>query len=280
VGTLYVVGAPAGDPQDLTHRALRTLREATLIVAQDVGQAQRLLARYAVTTRLLTVGKISPLETLAAGDVALLSSGWTPGSEGPAFDWVRAAVDHGFPVVPIPGPVEPITALVLSGLPSDTFIYLGELPRPPSDRHTLLASVAGERRTLVVLAEGPRLAELLTDLYAVLGERPLAAVAPTGRTPARTEVFWRGALGEAPGAFAAGTAGARPAPGRCVLVIGGAREQAIRWDEDRLRAEVQVLVEQGLGAKEISRKLGPGTGWSRREIYDLAVELAASGHGD
>jgi 16S rRNA (cytidine1402-2'-O)-methyltransferase len=285
VATLYVVGAPAGNPEDLTRRALRILREVTLVVADDVGHAQRLLAHHAITTRLLPVEEMPPLEALAAGDVALLSSGWRPGCEGPAFDWVRAAIEQGLPVVPIPGPVESITALVLSGLPSDSFVYLGELPRPYSAHSTMLAAVAGERRTLVVLAAGPHLAALLADLHAELGERPLVVVASNASTsPGQTEVAWRGALGDAPGAFSEGAAGALPAPDRCVLVIGGAREQVIRWDEDRLRAEIQELVAQGLGAKEISRRLGPGvgpdTGWSRREIYRLAVEVTGSGPGE
>ena len=278
MGALYVVGAPAGDPKDLTRRALRILREATLVVAEDVGHAQRLLAHHAVTTRLLSVEEIPPLEALAAGDVALLSSGWAPGAEDPVLDWVRAAIEQGFPIMPIPGPVEPVTALVVSGLPSDSFVYLGELPEQSSACRALLAGVVDERRTLVILAPGPHLTELLAGLYAALGERPLAVVASPGPTaPGWTDVIWRGALIDAPGAFSEATAGAYRAPDRCVLVIGGAREQAIRWDEDRLRVEIQALVTQGLGAKEISRRLGPDTGWSRREIYHLAVEIAAPG---
>jgi 16S rRNA (cytidine1402-2'-O)-methyltransferase len=280
VSTLYVVGAPAGDPQDLTRRALRILQEATLVVAGDVGHAQRLLAHHAVATRLLSVDEMPPLETLAAGDVVLLSSGWVPGSEGPAFDWLCAAIEHGFPVVPIPGPVEPITALVLSGLPSDSFVYLGELPEQGPACRALLTGVADERRTLVVLAAGPHLCEVLAALYAALGDRSLVAVAPNGlASPGPTEVLWRGALADAPGTFSVGTGGGRPGPDRCVLVIGGAPEQAIRWDEERLRAQIQALVAQGLGAKDIGRRLGPDSGWSRREIYRLAVEIAAPGLG-
>jgi 16S rRNA (cytidine1402-2'-O)-methyltransferase len=278
VGTLYVVGAPAGDPQDLTRRALRILREATCVVAQDVGRAQRLLAHHAVTTRLLPLGDIPPLVALAAGNIALLSSGWAPGSEGLAFDWVRSAVEQDFPVVPVPGPVEPVTALVLSGLPSDSFVYLGELPEQGSASRDLLAAVAGERRTLVTLAPDSHLSELLAGLYAALGDRPLAVVAsPEPTAPGWTDVIWRGALADAPGAFSEGTAESRRVLDRCVLVIGGAREQAMHWDEDRLRTEIQALVAQGLGAKEISRRLGPHTGWSRREIYHLAIEIAAPG---
>jgi 16S rRNA (cytidine1402-2'-O)-methyltransferase len=278
VGTLYVVGAPAGDPQDLTRRALRILREATLVVTDDVGHARWLLAHHAVTARLLRFGEIPPLEALATGDVALLSSGWTPGSEGPAFDWVRAAVEHGVPVVPIPGPVEPVTALVLSGLPSDSFVYLGELPRRSSDRGALLAAVAGQRRTLVALAAGPHLAELLAGLHAALDERRLVVVASKGpASSGPAGVIWRGALGDAPGAFSQGSCGGHLIPDRCVLVIGGAQQQAARWDEDRLRAEIQALTARGLGAKEIGRRLGPDTGWSRRDIYRLAVELTGPG---
>jgi 16S rRNA (cytidine1402-2'-O)-methyltransferase len=267
VGTLYIVGAPGGDPQDITPRALRILGEVVLVVADDVDRAQCLLAGYGLDTPLLASTNADlPLSALDGGDVAVLFEDWSPGPTGPSFQLVRAAIERGFAVVPVPGPCLPLTALVVSGLPADSFVFLGELPSQSAARRDLMASVAGERRTLVALESPDALPELLADLYGVLGDRPLVVVTASGEA---TGVAWRGTLGDAPG-----EALVEPGLELCVLVIGGAREPVERWDEERLRAEVRRCLDQGLSAREIGRALAAESGWSRRAIYRLAVRGA------
>ena len=291
MNSLYVVGAPAGDPGDLTRRALRILCEVTLVVADDadaqqpMGQPQRLMAHHGITTPLATAGGAAPLAALEKGDVAYLCPGWMLGLSDTGSRLVRAAIERGYPVVPIPGPALPITALVISGLPADSFVYLGELPQHDPARHDLLASAAGERRTIVVVEQLDRLVPVLTDLQAILGDRPVVIVAARGELgsasgiespPERGDaVIWQGSLGQAPEGYI--NMQDRPYP--VILVLGGARDQGIRsistpdrWDEDRLRAEIRACLEQGLGAREIGRLLAGESGWPRREIYRLAVE--------
>jgi 16S rRNA (cytidine1402-2'-O)-methyltransferase len=267
VGTLYVVGAPAGHPDDITLRALRILREVVLVVAEDAGHAQRLLARHEIATPLAAASSVHALlDALRAGDVAILSVGWSSGPQGSGDQLIHSTIDHGFPIVPVPGPALPITALVISGLPADRLAYLGELPRAPSARHDLLASAASERRTLVVRESPHLLAGTLVDLCAALGDRSLVVVTASEQG---IEVIWRGTLGTASEHLVD-----PPTHRPLVLVIGGARERPIPWDEDRLQAEIGALLDQGLGVKEISQQLTGESGWPRREIYRRAVEAA------
>jgi len=267
VGTLYVVSAPAGDPDDLTRRALRILEQVELIVAGDEGGARQLLGHYAIATPLVPAAAGAHLEALAAGDVALLCSGISPAPSASDCDLIRGALDGGYPVVPVPGPSLPITALVVSGLPADSFFYLGELPQEPAGRRELLATIRAEHRSIVALAPRALLPAALADLYSTLGDRPLAVVASLARG---AELVWRGRVGEAGGELA-GMAW----PGPCVLILGGAPEETGRWDEDRVCLEIQNLQGAGLRAKEISRQLAASSGWSGREIYRLTIGLAS-----
>lgn len=269
VGTLYVVGAPAGDPGDLDRRAQRILDQAILVVAEEVGPTQRLLAHYDIATPVVSLLGDAPLQALATGDVALLVAGWKPAPSGLGHRLVCAAIEQGLPVVPIPGPALPLTALVISGLPADSFVYLGQLPEHRADCHDLLSSVASEPRTLLVVGPADRLAADLANLT-MLGERPCAIVtaSETG-----TEVVWRGTLGQA-----LQQAG-EPMPGPYALVIGGASEQVTRWGEEQLLVEIQTLRTQGLVAKEIGRQLANESGWPRREIYRLAVAVVQDEDG-
>lgn len=271
MGTLYIVGVPWVDLDDLTQRALRILRGATLVVGDDVGYARRLLDHCDIASPLVELGERTALEALQAGDVALIVVGWLAGPSSPGYQLVCAAIELGFPVVSVPGPAFPITSLVISGLPSDSFIYLGELPRESSERSDMLASVAVERRTVVVVVSFSGLTEVLSDLQAALGDRSLAVVATSARG---AEVIWRGSLGEPPGRL--------PDPltsSRCALVIAGAQPEVMRWDERQLRAEIRMRLAQGLGVRETSHQLAVESSWPRREIYRLAVQIAQSGSG-
>lgn len=265
VGTLYVVGAPVGGPSDLTRRALRILRQVAVIVGDDDGSIRQLLAQLELTAASVASSVESVLEALEKDDVAFLSSGWLLGLSGPGELLVRAAIEHHFPVVPIPGPVLPLTALVLSGLPAHSFVWLGELSWPSPDPRTPLADLAHDPRTVIAVVPALHLPEVGAELYLALGLRPLVVVGPSDRG---AKVIWRGTLGELSGSPVMETI-----TGRCVLVIGGEEERTARWEEDRLRARVEALRARGLGAREIGQQLAGESGWPRREIYRMVVEI-------
>jgi 16S rRNA (cytidine1402-2'-O)-methyltransferase len=266
MATLYIVNAPVGDPDDLTLRARRTLEEVAQIIAVDPDAAQELLAHCGIGLSPKDLPNVSQLlQMLTLGDVAMLCDGRAFGPAGDAAKLIRDVAKGGVWVVPIPGPVLPVTALVLSGLPTDSFVYLGELPSESLEVEALLAAVAREPRTLLVEAAPAALSGTLDRLQDLLGDRPLAVVTAEPATGLRV---WRGSLEQA-----LADVEYLPKGGACILVLGGAREAPARWEESQLRAQVQAYLCQGWGIKEISQQLTHESGWSRRQIYALAVDV-------
>ena len=164
MGTLYLVATPIGNLEDLSPRALRVLREARLIAAEDTRHTGKLLKHFEIdtpTTSYFEHNKLNKLdfilEKLLLGDVALVSDAGTPAINDPGYELVKAALASGFDVVPIPGPSAPIMALILSGLPSDRFLFLGFLSPKSAARRTELEEVAGIRASLILF-------ELFADL--------------------------------------------------------------------------------------------------------------------
>ena len=205
MGTLYLVATPIGNLEDITQRALRILAQASLIAAEDTRQTHKLLQAYHIQTRAISYHEHNKLtrlgEVLAAlesGDVALVSDAGTPGINDPGYELVRAALQAGYKVSPIPGASAPIAALVASGLPTDAFLYLGYLSRKASERRKSLEAVRDLPYTLIFLEAPHRLLEALQDLRAGLGNRQAAINREL--TKLYEEIF-RGSLEEALGAF-------------------------------------------------------------------------------
>ena len=271
MGTLYLVATPIGNLEDITARALRVLREASLIAAEDTRHTRQLLAHFDIHTPLTSYfehNKLAKLDevlsALAAGDVALVSDAGTPGLSDPGYELVRAALDAGHAVVPIPGSSALLAALVASGLPTDAFVYLGFLPRKDSVRQRLLGSVAREPRTLVAFEAPHRLLDALRDIESTLGDRPVAVAREL--TKLHEEIF-RGRASAAWAHFAQ-----KEILGEITLVIGGAPEAAQEpWDETRVRAEVEKRVNEGMKKKEAARRVAELSGWPVREVYKLTA---------
>ena len=269
-GTLYVVGTPIGNLEDITLRALRVLREVALIAAEDTRTAGKLLTRYDISTPLISYfehnklarqGRV--LAALEMGDVALISEAGMPGISDPGYELIRATLSAGASVVPIPGPSATLTALVVSGLPTDRFLYLGFLPRRRAERRRLLQSVVTEPGTLLVFEAPHRLRAALDDLLDTLGDRPLAVCRELTKLH---EEVWRGTTAEAVAHFAE----QRPR-GEFTLVIGGAGrgEGAARWDVARVQAAVASLVADGVPRPAAIRSVGKLAGWRKSDVYEL-----------
>ena len=198
MSTLYLVATPIGNLEDISARGLRVLRDVKLIAAEDTRQTNKLLQRYDIHTPSLSYHEHNKLvrlewvlEALQGGDVALVSDAGTPALNDPGYELVRAVIDAGHVVSPIPGACAPIAALVASGLPTDSFLYLGYLPRKSSERQSLLSSVCDLPYTLIFLEAPHRLLASLEDLQVILGDRKIAL----GRelTKLHEEIF-RGSL--------------------------------------------------------------------------------------
>jgi len=270
VGKLYVVGTPLGNLEDITLRGLRILGEVSLIAAEDTRRVRALTTRYKIdtpTTSYFEGNKLAKLEAifdaLNAGDVALVSEAGMPGLSDPGYELIQTAIERGYDVVPIPGPTAPVTALVVSGLPTDAFLFLGYLPRRESRRRQLLDRVAREPYTMIVFETPHRLLKSLTDIEAVLGDRPLTLCREMTKLH---EEIWRGTVSEARAAFAD-----RGPRGEFTLVIGGAVDEEQRWDEDQVRAALQDLLAKGMRRPDAAKRVAELSGWERGVVYKLAL---------
>ncbi len=267
--TLYVVATPIGNLEDISLRALRILSEVGLIAAEDTRKTRLLLTRYNIKNRLTSYhehNKWSKLERildfLKRGDVALVSEAGMPGISDPGYELIVAAYERGIKVVPIPGPSVAITALSISGLPTDRFIYLGFLPRRAGQRRRLLSSLAAEPGSLVAFEAPHRLLEALKDVLTILGDRRVAICREL--TKVHEEVF-RGRVSQALEHF-------KQPKGEFTLVVEGKGKIEPELTED-IERRLNSMRQSGLAAKEAIAKLSAETGISKRKLYQLWLKL-------
>jgi 16S rRNA (cytidine1402-2'-O)-methyltransferase len=178
---------------------------------------------------------------------------------------VRAALEAGHGVTPVPGPSAPIAALVISGLPTDKFLYLGYLPRKSAERRKAVQEVAGLSYTLIWLEAPHRLAEALADLQAILGDRQIAVA---GELTKMYEEVFRAPLSAAQAHFAE-----YPARGEFTLVVAGNDGAGQAWSREQMQAELESLLASGERPSEIARSVAAASGWPRSEVYDLLTGL-------
>ncbi len=199
--TLYLVATPIGNLEDITLRAIRIMREVSLIAAEDTRTTRRLLSTHKIETPLTSYHEHNKkvklpqlLKALEKGDVAIVSEAGMPGINDPSYDLVQAALEHDFDVVPIPGPSAIPTALAVSGLTAEQFVHLGFLPRKTGQRKKLLESVAGQPRSIVAFESPHRLLSALKDIAQVFGDRRMALCREMTKLH---EEIWRGTAQEA-----------------------------------------------------------------------------------
>ncbi len=245
-------------------RALRTLREVKLIAAEDTRQTKRLLAAYDIRTPMTSYHEHNKwtkldyiLGCLDDRDVALVCNAGTPGISDPGYELIMAARQRGIPVVPIPGPSAVITALAVSGLPTERFICIGFLPRKANSRRHLLESVASERGTIIALETPHRLLSALNDILPVLGDRRIAVCREL--TKLHEEVF-QGTISQAIAHFT-------EPRGEFTLVIEGSKaEEKPQLTED-IERRLHHMRLSGITAKTAVAKVAEETGLSKKELY-------------
>lgn len=273
MGTLYLVATPIGNLEDISARALRILSESSLIAAEDTRHTGKLLKHFNIRTRLVSYhehNKLSRLDQILSelerGNVALVSDAGTPALNDPGYELVRAALQAGYQVSPVPGASAPVAALVASGLPTDAFLYLGYLPRQPSLRRAAIQAVGNLPYTLIFLESPHRVVEALSDLEAILGDRPAAIAREL--TKLHEEIL-RGSLSQARAHFET-----NPPRGEFTLVIGGQTSQPETWDEQRLRQAAAGGLLQGITPSRLAATLAVESGWKRRDVYNLISKLS------
>lgn len=275
-GVLYVIATSLGDPADLSPRAVAILRGLDVLYAEDTRAAARLLAAHqiALTPRSCfdaneAARAREAADRLRAGKaIGVVSEAGTPGLSDPGFRLVRAAIDAGARVVPIPGPSAAVAALSASGLPTDRFHFAGFPPRQANARRKLFTTLGALDATLVFYESPHRVAATLADLADVLGGDRPACVARELSKP--HEEFVRGPLAE----LAARYRDARPL-GEITLLVGRAPEAAVSPSApDDLAARAAALMADGRSTRDAVDALVAETGLPRRVIYAAVLKSA------
>lgn len=279
MGTLHLVATPIGNLEDVTLRALRVLREADRIYAEDTRRTRVLLDRHAIGARPRSLHEHNEqtriaevLTALGEGQrVALVSDAGTPLVSDPGARLVAAAIEAGHVVVPVPGASAPLAALVASGLPSTHFSFFGFLPRKAGERDRLLVRLRDRAETFVFFESPQRLAATLRALAAVLGDRRASVARELTKVH---EEHARGTLLALAERFADGTRG------EVTIVVAGAdaaqQDTPAIADAAALDARIRALAEQGQRAKQIAVAIAAEAGIARRDAYARVVATLRS----
>ena len=275
-GTIYLVGTPLGNLEDITLRALRILREADVIACEDTRRSRKLLDHFEIHKPLLSYhehneeasAKGLAARAQAGDDIAIISDAGMPGISDPGFRVVQEAIRAGITIVPIPGPVAVETALVVSGLPTDSFRFEGFLPGRKSQRRKALAEFAAETVTLVFYEAPHRIEAALADIVEILGDRPVVVAREMTKLH---EEFVRGT---ASGVLAELQA-KNHARGEITLLIG--RAEAAKPADKPIQERFAELVEEGAGRMEAIKQAAKEYEIPKSEAYRLVDKERSSG---
>lgn len=272
--TLYVVGTPIGNLEDMTFRAVRILQSVDVIAAEDTRHTGRLLQHYQITTPQLSYhdhnrnSRIPELiEKLNAGKaIALVTDAGMPSISDPGYELVQACVAANIVVVPIPGASAAITALCAAGLPTDKFVFEGFLPTKSKDRQQRWEFLQTEARTMIFYEAPHRLRQTLQELADFFGqERSLVLARELTKLH---EEFWRGSVKDAIAYYET-----RAPQGEYTLVIAGSLPSTPQLSDAQIKAELQKLIAQGVSRSQASRQLANATLLPRRQLYQLALSI-------
>jgi len=277
VHILYLVATPIGNLQDISPRALDTLRGVALIAAEDTRTAKQLLNYFDIHTPVTSFFEHSKqnkieriLDALDENDVAVISEAGTPGINDPGYELARQALARGHRVSPIPGASAVLTALVASGISANAFYYVGFLPREPQARRKFLRELVHERDTIVAFETPHRLRDALKDLENIFGAARKICVAR--ELTKKFEEFQRGTIGEVRAYFEE-----NEARGEFTLVIegqmadDGRRTTDMVWDDARVKKELRALLKKGVPRTEAVKRIAKASGRERRAVYELTL---------
>lgn len=267
---LYIVATPIGNLEDITLRAIRILTEVTIIATEDTRRTRKLLARYKIKTPLTSYYEHNKhqkvqalLEILKTQDIALVSDAGTPVISDPGYDLITKARNVGISIISVPGPSAVTSALSVSGQPPEPFLFVGFLPSRKVTRRRLLETLKMTTHTLIAFEAPHRLQECLSDLLKILGDRDISLCREL--TKIHEQVF-KGSISSALDHFS------QP-KGEFTLVISGATESPVPPNLDELKTELIRLKQEGETARNTVSLLARAWGLSRREVYQMWVEL-------
>jgi len=277
-GMLTLCATPIGNLEDITFRAIETLKSVDMIAAEDTRISIKLLNHYKIKTPMTSYhehNKVEKgkqlIERMKRGEsIALISDAGTPGISDPGEELVRMCYEEGIKVTSLPGPSACITALSMSGQSTRRFVFEGFLPVKKKERQKRLEAMKEETRTLVVYEAPHRLIKTLKELNAVLGNREVSVCREITK---RYETVVRAKAQEAISHFEE-----RPPKGECVIVIAGREPEEIqqeeqeRWKSISLENHMELYLLEGMDKKEAMKKVARERGLSKREVYQQLLE--------
>ncbi|MCH4166185.1 MAG: 16S rRNA (cytidine(1402)-2'-O)-methyltransferase [Megasphaera sp.] len=274
-GTLYLVATPIGNMEDITYRAVRCLREADLIAAEDTRHTKFLLSAYGIDTPMTSYHEHNKaekgphlIEKLQEGSmIALVSDAGMPAICDPGSDMVRLALEAGIPIVPVPGANAGLTGLIASGMDTERFTFVGFLPKTKKHRLPVLASLTSYEGTLIFYEAPHRIGQVLGEICEVLGDRQAVLCRELTK---RYEQYMHGSLRVLQQQLA--QQGPR---GEFVILVAGAppmTEAAADGTVD-YASLVQELMNQGVDKKEAIRMVARQCGVQKRSVYQAALTL-------
>lgn len=272
-GTLYLVATPIGNLEDVTFRAIRTLKEVDQIAAEDTRQTKKLLNHFDIATKLVsyhehnkeTMGKRLIDDLIEGRTIALVSDAGMPAISDPGYELVVSAIKEGIAVIPIPGANAAVTALIASGLPTESFQFIGFLPRQKKQRRQALEETKPTKATLIFYESPYRLKDTLDDMLLILGNRHVSICRELTKT---YEEFLRGTLEEA-------VHWAREATikGEFCLIVEGNGEKVepeeVWWESLSPVQHVEHYIALGFRSKEAIKQVATDRGVPKRDIYNI-----------
>ena len=273
-GGLYVVATPIGNREDITVRALNTLREVDLIAAEDTRKTGSFLSHHKIKNHLISYhdhneNKRTPQiisKLLDGTSIALVSNAGTPSVSDPGYRLIEAAVENNIKVIPIPGVSAVTTAMSVSGLPTDSFVFIGFAPKKKGKRIKFLTELAAGPRPLIFYESPKRLLTFLEEIISCMGDRP--AVLAREMTKLHEE-FIRGSVSQ----ILTSMKKQANVKGECTLLVAG-REEKEAVDSEIVEGEIKAALEkQQSGLSAITRIIAKKYGLPKNEIYDLALKV-------
>jgi len=273
-GRLYVVATPIGNREDITCRAIKILREVDLVAAEDTRKSGNLLAHYRIKNRLISFHEHNEVKRTAelidkllqGTTIALVSNAGTPSVSDPGYRLVEAAIAHKIPVIPIPGVSAATTAMSVSGLPTDSFVFIGFAPKKKGKRLKLLTDLSAEPRPLIFYESPRRIFALLDEIVSCMGDRK--AVLAREMTKLHEE-FVRGSVSQ----ILKMLKSRAEIKGECTLLVAGFAGKK-EPDSEMITAKIKATLEkQPGGLSEIAKSISQEYGLSKNKVYEIALKV-------
>lgn len=276
-GTLYLCATPIGNLEDMTFRAVRTLKEADLIAAEDTRNSIKLLNHFEIRTPMTSYHEYNKIEKgrkltdllLEGKNIALITDAGTPGISDPGEELVKMCHEAGVTVTAVPGAAACVTALTISGLPTRRFAFEAFLPSDKKERRDVLEELKDETRTIVLYEAPHRLVKTLEELRETLGDRQVSVCRELTK---KHETVYQSTLGEACTYYQS-----HEPRGECVLVIQAKSREELRrqsqrkWAEMSLEEHMAYYTDEGVDRKEAMKKVAKDRGVSKREVYQALL---------